>query len=112
MIATYFPTSEKRLVAFAVSMLSAIMFIMIFSQSLFALTKVGALSLYFMIWWITLFLTLPLNVKSQSETGVVVEGSEPGAPQAPLMLTKAILTTWLSVIVFACAAWGLIWAGF
>ena len=35
---------------------------------------------YLLIWWMTLFIVLPLGVRGQAEAGQVVEGSEPGAP--------------------------------
>ena len=38
----------------------------------------GALALYFIIWWLTLFAILPLGVRSQHEAGEVADGTEPG----------------------------------
>ena len=39
-----------------------------------------ALAIYFITWWIVLFAVLPWGVRSQSEAGDVVPGSDPGAP--------------------------------
>ena len=39
-----------------------------------------ALAIYFVIWWIALFLTLPFGVRSQHEDGVGAPGTDPGAP--------------------------------
>ncbi len=61
----------------------------------------AALAIYFIIWWTLLFCVLPLNVRSQAETGEVAEGTEPGAPADPQLLRKAAITTVLSAIVFA-----------
>jgi predicted secreted protein len=70
-----------------------------------AYTISSALAIYFVLWWIVLFVTLPFGVRSQHEDGVAVPGSEPGAPIAPLMLRKLVWTTLLSAAIFAvCAA--------
>ena len=37
-------------------------------------------AIYFVIWWIALFLTLPFGVRSQHEDGEGSPGSDPGAP--------------------------------
>ena len=59
-----------------------------------------AVAVYFTMWWTVLFAVLPFGVKSQDEGGVVIPGTEPGAPQSPLLLKKAIWTTLLSGILF------------
>lgn len=74
------------------------------------MTLGAGLAIYFIIWWIMLFCVLPLDVQSQAEKGDVVSGTEPGAPVAPGLIKKAIITTILSCIVFAgvYAVW--VWA--
>ena len=59
------------------------------------------IAVYFTIWWIALFAVLPFGVRSQHEEGDVSEGTDPGAPVAPLLLKKAIATTVLSGVIFA-----------
>jgi predicted secreted protein len=66
----------------------------------------SAFAIYFVLWWVVLFVTLPFGVRSQSEDGVAIPGSEPGAPIAPLMLRKLIWTTVLSVVIYAVCAYG------
>ena len=39
-----------------------------------------AFAIYFVIWWVTLFLTLPFGVRSQHEDGEGAPGTDPGAP--------------------------------
>lgn len=70
----------------------------------FRLTLPGAIGLYFVMWWLLLFIVLPLSVQSQAEAGDVVAGSDPGAPVMPAMRERAILTTLLSTIVFVIVA--------
>jgi len=62
-----------------------------------------AFAIYFVIWWIVLFLTLPFGVRSQHEDGGGVLGTDPGAPIASLMGRKLIWTTVLSAVIFAVA---------
>jgi len=60
-----------------------------------------ALAIYFVLWWVMLFVTLPFGVRSQHEEGVVAPGTDPGAPILTGMGHKLIWTTVLSAIVFA-----------
>lgn len=67
-------------------------------------------AVYVIIWWLTLFVILPLGIESQVEKGKVTRGSERGAPAKPVMLKKVVLTTLVSAIIFA-ALYGLWQAG-
>lgn len=71
----------------------------------FGLTAVGATSLYFLIWWISLFAVLPFGVRSQIDAGEVAPGTEPGAPAAPRLREAALWTTIVagSVLIVAAA---------
>ncbi|MBU6461879.1 MAG: DUF1467 family protein [Bradyrhizobium sp.] len=60
-----------------------------------------AFAIYFVIWWIALFLTLPFGVRSQHEDGESVPGTDPGAPIATRMGRKLIWTTVISAVFFA-----------
>jgi predicted secreted protein len=60
-----------------------------------------AIALYFVIWWTILFAVLPLSIRSQAESGDVVHGTEPGAPAAPGLLRKAIITSVLAAVILA-----------
>ena len=59
-----------------------------------------ALAIYFVLWWVTLFLTLPFGVRSQHEDGVGAPGTDPGAPIASQMGRKLIWTTLISAVIF------------
>ena len=37
-------------------------------------------AIYFVLWWLVLFLTLPFGVRSQHEDGEGAPGTDPGAP--------------------------------
>jgi len=62
-----------------------------------------ALAIYFVLWWIVLFLTLPFGVRSQHEDGEGAPGTDPGAPIVTHMGRKLIWTTVISAIIFASA---------
>jgi predicted secreted protein len=64
-----------------------------------------ALAIYFVIWWVTLFLTLPFGVRSQHEEGEGAPGTDPGAPVLARMGHKLIWTTIISAAIFAVGTW-------
>ena len=68
-----------------------------------AYTISTAFAIYFVIWWITLFLTLPFGIRSQHEDGGGAAGTDPGAPIASRMGARLVWTTALSAVIFALA---------
>ena len=66
-----------------------------------AYTISTAFAIYFVIWWLVLFLTLPFGVRSQHEDGEGSPGTDPGAPIASQMGRKLIWTTVISAVLFA-----------
>ena len=63
---------------------------------------IWTLSIYFVVWWLTLFAILPLGVRSHSEAGShVADGGDPGAPVNPNLARKAITTSWVAAILTA-----------
>ena len=65
-----------------------------------AYTISTAFAIYFVMWWIVLFLTLPFGVRSQHEGGESAPGTDPGAPIASRMGRKLIWTTVISAVIF------------
>ena len=59
-----------------------------------------ALAIYFVLWWIVLFVTLPFGVRSQHEDGGGPPGTDPGAPNATKMGRKLIWTTVIAAVVY------------
>ena len=62
-------------------------------------------AIYFVMWWIVLFVTLPFGVRSQHEDGESAPGTDPGAPIASRMGRKLIWTTVISAAIFAISMW-------
>ena len=60
-----------------------------------------AFAIYFVLWWVMLFVTLPFGVRSQHEDGVGAAGTDPGAPILAGMRQKLLWTTLLSGVIFA-----------
>ena len=67
----------------------------------FHMSAAMSVAVFFTIWWIVLFVTLPFGVRSQHEAGSYAEGTDPGAPVAPHLGMKAVWTTGISLVVFA-----------
>jgi predicted secreted protein len=65
------------------------------------MTIAMGIAIYFTIWWTVLFAVLPLRIRSQLETGEITPGTDPGAPAAPGLLGKAVVTTLVSAVLFA-----------
>ena len=70
-----------------------------------AYTISTAIAIYFVLWWVTLFVTLPFGVRSQHEDGEGAPGTDPGAPILAKMGRKLIWTTVISGIIFATGIW-------
>ena len=55
----------------------------------------AGLAIYFILWWLTLFAVLPWGIKSQTEAGSVVPGTDAGAPVRHRLMIKAGVTTFI-----------------
>ncbi|MFL6837609.1 MAG: DUF1467 family protein [Bradyrhizobium sp.] len=68
-----------------------------------------AFAIYFVLWWVVLFVTLPFGIRSQHEdgegVGQVVPGTDPGAPIMAGMGRKLIWTTLISAAIFGLGMW-------
>lgn len=61
----------------------------------------SAFVVWLIIWWLTLFIILPIGVRGQAEEGDVVEGTEPGAPHKLDIKKKFIQTTIIGTTLWA-----------
>ena len=59
--------------------------------------------LYAVLWFISLYLVLPLFVRSQEEAGEVEPGTPAGAPDQPMMKKKLIWATIAATIAWFAA---------
>lgn len=60
----------------------------------------SAFVVWLIIWWLTLFLILPIGIRGQAEEDDILEGSEPGAPHTLDIKKKFIQTTIIASILW------------
>lgn len=60
----------------------------------------AALVLFAVVWFMVLFVILPLRLTSQEESGTVVPGTPPSAPTDPKLGKKALWTTAVTVVIW------------
>lgn len=70
----------------------------------------SALVVWLIIWWLVLFVILPIGIRGQAEEGDIVEGSEPGAPHTLDIKRKFKQTTIIASILWVLTC-GLIVSG-
>ncbi|MBC6714639.1 MAG: DUF1467 family protein [Aurantimonas coralicida] len=62
---------------------------------------VSGLAIYFIIWWTSLFVILPLGQRSQADADDITLGTTHSAPAQHRMGWKLLQTTILACVVFA-----------
>ena len=60
----------------------------------------SAFVLFAVIWFLTFLIVIPFRIKTQGDLGVVVKGTQAGAPEVHDLRKKAIITTGLSLILW------------
>ena len=60
---------------------------------------VTGIVVFFLVWWTVLFVTLPLGVRPDTDAGSTPGGWR-GAPLAPRLGRKALLTTAISAVIW------------
>lgn len=65
----------------------------------------GGIVLYAVLWFVVLFVLLPIGQRSQADAGAVEPGTPPGAPHAPALGRKMAWATAISAAIWAAAAW-------
>ena len=60
---------------------------------------VSVAALYFILWWLVLFATLPFGLKTQDEEDDVTLGTVSSAPKGPHMLRAIVRTTIVSALI-------------
>lgn len=56
---------------------------------------------FLIIWWVVWFMALPFGVKPPAEPG---PGHVPSAPEKPMLVRKAIITTAITAVIVAIIA--------
>ena len=60
----------------------------------------SAFVLFAVIWFLMFLIVIPFKIKTQGDIGVVLKGTQAGAPEVHDLRRKAIITTGLSLILW------------
>jgi predicted secreted protein len=61
----------------------------------------SALVLFAVIWFMTLFIVLPLRLETQADVGKVARGTPSSAPVNPQLKKRALIVTAITVVVWS-----------
>ncbi len=65
----------------------------------------GGIVLYMVLWFLTLFVLLPIGQVSQQDAGEIVPGTHAGAPAEPRLGRKALLATAIASVLWGICAY-------
>ena len=60
----------------------------------------SAFVLFAVIWFLMFLIVIPFKIKTQGDMGVVLKGTQAGAPEVHDLRKKAIITTGVSLILW------------
>ncbi len=69
------------------------------------MTITAALVLYVVIWFVTLFVVLPIRLRTQGDEGDVVPGTHAGAPAEFRLGRTFLIVTIIGTTIWAIVAW-------
>jgi len=64
----------------------------------------SALVLFAVIWFLTLFIVLPLRLQTQGDVGEIEPGTHEGSPENPQMKKRFMVTTVVALGIWAVVA--------
>ncbi|WP_163269613.1 DUF1467 family protein [Chelativorans alearense] len=65
------------------------------------MTWISLAAVFFIVWWVMLFLSLPVGLRTQDDENNVVLGTTSSAPRGPHMLRAVVRATLLTAAVVA-----------
>ncbi len=75
------------------------------------MTITAALVLFVVIWFLTLFVVLPIGLATQDEAGDVAPGTPASAPANPRLRRKFAIVTAITLAIWAPLCAFIIWGG-
>ena len=69
------------------------------------MTITASLVLFSVIWFMLLFIVLPIRMQSQQDTGDVVPGTPASAPENPQLKKRALIVTALAIPLWLFSMW-------
>lgn len=73
---------------------------------------VSILAVYFILWWLVLFATLPFGLRTQDEAQDVTLGTTASAPKGAHVARAFLRTTIVSLVIFALIYGVTVYSGF
>ena len=64
------------------------------------MTLFSAFVLFAVVWFMTLFIVLPLRLTTQGEAGAVVRGTPESAPADPQIRKRMVITTVATLVIW------------
>jgi len=64
----------------------------------------SALVLFAVIWFMVLFIVLPIRLKTQGDLGEIVPGTQAGAPEKPQMKKRFKIVTAIALVLWVIIA--------
>ncbi|MFD1883755.1 DUF1467 family protein [Paracoccus pacificus] len=65
----------------------------------------GGIILYAVLWFLALFVILPIGHRSQADAGEIVPGTPAGAPAENRLKRQALIATIVATVIWAVLAW-------
>jgi len=65
----------------------------------------GSIAVFIIIWWLVFFMVLPISSREVVGQSDVSLGQDAGAPKKTRLLFKTIISTLISIAVFALFYW-------
>jgi predicted secreted protein len=75
------------------------------------MTITGAIVLFVVIWFLTLFVALPIGVRTQAEAGEVAPGTPASAPVDAMIRRKMLWTTLVTLVLWGGICAFILWGG-
>lgn len=75
------------------------------------MTVTAAIVLFAVIWFLVLFVALPIGVRTQGEDGRVVPGTPASAPSEAMLRKKFLWVTTITVVLWAALCAFIVWGG-
>ncbi len=72
---------------------------------------VSVFAVYFILWWLVLFATLPFGLRTQDEEKEVTLGTTPSAPRGSHVARAFLRTTLVSMVIYAVVYGALVYSG-